>query len=270
MRTNISAETILDSKNHENERLTTLRIVLPKSFLAQFNTHRVFSRNFSSSRAIPVKKVIQSVIDDPVMPIWTENQPGMVGKRITDPDRIAELDAKWLASRDLAVLMASDLAEMGGHKQTVNRILEPYMYAQGIVTSSDYEWFFFLRNADAQPEIEELSKAMGAALKASTPRLMGPDDEGHIPFILPEEAILPFRTKVMVAVARIARTSYKTFDNDKLSTVDKDIELFKDLYEKKHLSPFEGVAFPSSDTSLSGNFNGHWTQLRKLVEKDLW
>lgn len=266
----IRAEVIKDSINTENTRLTTLRIVLPKSLLAQFNTHRVFSRNFSSSRAIPVKTVIQQVEVNPVMPIWTRNKPGMVGELITDEFELLQLNNTWLEARDSAVAAAKSLMGLEGHKQTVNRILEPYMYAQGIVTATDWENFFHLRTNDAQPEIMRLANSMINALEASTPKLLMPGSY-HIPFILDDEDQLDLSTKLKISVARVARTSYRTFDNSKTSEVSKDLELFNSLLQEMHLSPFEAQAMATTKidpnlANLRGNFSGSWLQYRKSIE----
>ena len=42
---------------------------MPRIILAEFNTHRLFSRNSASSRAIPFKKMVQSVLENPFIPI---------------------------------------------------------------------------------------------------------------------------------------------------------------------------------------------------------
>ena len=74
----INAKIVADSMSPEGVRLTTLQLRYPRFILAEFNTHRVFSRNSSSSRAIPVKKMLEQVQTDPAMPVWWgKNQPGM-------------------------------------------------------------------------------------------------------------------------------------------------------------------------------------------------
>lgn len=270
----ISAEVIKHSVNTEGKELATLRIVLPKSLLAQFNTHRVFSRNFSSSRAIPIKTVIQQVEVNPVMPIWTRNKPGMVGELIEDEFELARLNETWLEARDSAVKAAKSLMGLEGHKQTVNRILEPYMYAQGIVTATDWKNFFHLRTNDAQPEIMKLANCMINALESSTPIRLAVN-EWHLPFILPDEEDASLKDKLRVSVARVARTSYKTFDNNKVSEFDKDVVLFEDLLREYHLSPFESQARSTTkdDPNIDkfrGNFSGSWSQLRKSIEVGAW
>ena len=62
---NISAKVIRDSISEYN-RITTIEISLPKILLAEFGTHRVFSRSFSSSRAIPTAKLLQQDYFEPL------------------------------------------------------------------------------------------------------------------------------------------------------------------------------------------------------------
>ena len=80
---------VCDSMSPDDSRLTTLELVFPRIVLAEFNTHRVFSRNSASSRAIPIKKMLARVNEDPYIPeAWTSNQKGMQGEVITDPKTI--------------------------------------------------------------------------------------------------------------------------------------------------------------------------------------
>lgn len=74
----ISAKVIAASARQGCPPIVTMELRYPRFIHAEFMTHRVFSRNASSSRAVPVKKMIQDVIDDPAMPVrWGANQPGM-------------------------------------------------------------------------------------------------------------------------------------------------------------------------------------------------
>src|SRR3954468_9455857 len=74
----ITAKVIADSVGPDNPRLTTMQLRYPCFIHAEFMTHRVFSRNASSSRATPVERAIQKIMDEPAMPIhWGKNQAGM-------------------------------------------------------------------------------------------------------------------------------------------------------------------------------------------------
>lgn len=67
--TKISATTVAHSVNPDGIEIATLLLTFPRIILSEFNTHRVFSRNSSSSRAIPYKKTVKSVKEDPFIPI---------------------------------------------------------------------------------------------------------------------------------------------------------------------------------------------------------
>lgn len=138
----ITATMIADSVSPDGVRLSTLSLRYPRFIHSEMMTHRAFSRNASSSRAIPIERMIQDVLDDPAMPIeWGANQRGMqAGGVVDDPEECKRI---WLAARDDAVLQARDLAAMGVHKQVVNRILEPYMHINVLVSAT--EWGIFSR-----------------------------------------------------------------------------------------------------------------------------
>src|SRR5574343_1104394 len=72
---------VLDSIYPTTCRVSTLLVTMPTYVLAEFNKHRVFESNTSSSRAIPTTKLLEQVRTDPVIPIhWGENQSGMEAK----------------------------------------------------------------------------------------------------------------------------------------------------------------------------------------------
>ena len=64
----ISAKVVEDSISEAGKRITTLQLRMPKFILAEFNTHRVFSRSTASSRAIPTAKLIEMVRTNPLIP----------------------------------------------------------------------------------------------------------------------------------------------------------------------------------------------------------
>jgi hypothetical protein len=262
----ISAEIKLDSVSEEGYRLTTFELSLPKQLLAQLNTHRSLSKNAASSRAIPTKKFKESILETPVIPVWTYNQPGMIGKRIENQSEIDELDAIWLETRDMVIAQVNKLVAKKCHKQTANRLLEPWFYAKIVCSATDLDWFYYLRDSgSAQEEIAILARAMREAQEKSTPILMKPN-QWHIPYILPDEKELDISVLKKISVARCARVSYKTHDDDLLSTIEKDLKLYQQLYDEKHMSPFEHSATPAMTKGYRGsNFKG-WVQLREFVQ----
>jgi thymidylate synthase ThyX len=85
----IEAKIIADSLNPVGVRLVTFKLTYPRFILAELNTHRVFSRNSASSRAVPIEKMIERVRANPVVPIhWGKNQPGMqASEQIGNPEQ---------------------------------------------------------------------------------------------------------------------------------------------------------------------------------------
>ncbi len=199
----IEAKIILDSVNPAGNRITTWILRFPRFILPELNTHRAFSRNASSSRAIPVKKMIDEVKNNPAMPIfWGKNQAGMQAKEeLDDTEKYAEVrkdlpygegllittkkqEAKreWLLARDSAVKHAEKMLELGLHKQIANRILEPFMHITVLVTATDHENFLSLRaHEDTQPEFQDLAYKMLDLYQSNVPNKLK-EGEWHIPF----------------------------------------------------------------------------------------
>ena len=281
--TTISAKVIADSVPHESlnhdTRITTFELRYPRFIHAEVMTHRVFSRNASSSRAIPVEKLIEDIRRHPVVPLhWGKNQPGMQANEEHD-EQVNLLfpvsrEEAWLRVCDNSVRHAEAFAQAGYHKQIVNRILEPFAHINVVLTATEFTNFFALRNhKDAEPHIRLLAQAMWDAMQASTPEVIG-DGGYHLPYIREEESHLPIGTRLKISTARCARVSYKTYDG-KLSTVDKDVELYERLVgsDIKHASPAEHQAKPDykvqyycfSDEEYHGNFTG-WIQHRQMID----
>lgn len=257
---------IADSISPTGIRLVTLQLTYPRFIHSELLTHRVFSRNSASSRAVPVTKMMEQVEQDPVIPYhWGQNQRGMqAAVEIEQKDQGKKI---WLDTR-LAVLEgARKLNELGVHKQVVNRMLEPWMWMQTVVSSTEWDNFLHLRNhADAQPEMQHLAKMIQTLLDTHTPT---PLDAGawHLPYIAPEErdAFSLDQLKYM-AVARCARVSYYLRDGRR-SDPESDLTLYERLAgsEPKHLSPLEHVAECMGDRQGYANFSG-WRQLRFHAE----
>lgn len=289
----ITAKVICDSQPKTGTRITTLELEYPRFIHSEFMTHRMFSRNASSSRAIPVAKMIQAVIDNPAMPIhWGKNQSGMQAREQLEDRYQLQAQLLWLAARDSAVEHAKTMMALGAHKQIVNRILEPFTHIRVIVTATNFANFFALRDhEDAQPEIRELAVAMKKAIEESTPKLVG-IGEWHLPYLdaedftniyehLKENSITrhdPAQHQIRmmacaVSAARCARVSYLTHDGER-PTLEKDLELYRHLVNANppHMSPCEHQATPDIHDACEGwhrlglqaNFTG-WVQFRHLI-----
>lgn len=272
--TTITAKVIADTK-HKGNRLTTMELRYPRIILAELNTHRMFSRNTSSSRAIPVERLIENVEHDPYIPLsWGQNARTMWSDGEID-DNMKGLAYKiWMDTMSNAVENARQMADIGIHKQFVNRILEPWSHVSTIVSSTEWDNFFNQRISQfAQPEMRLLAEKMKEAIDSSTPREIT-STAGDRNYWSPESWHLPYITKneienvsslslFKVSVARCARVSYKSHVTGKVSTVDEDVELFNRLFNNGHWSPFEHIARPSKFDNT--NFRG-FVQFRKILE----
>ena len=262
-----AARVLLDSVSEAGIRLTTLEVTFPRFVLAEFNTHRQFSRNSASSRAIPTSKLIERVENDAVVPlVWGRNQKGMSASEVLAQEEQAEAQRAWLDARDCAVEQAQRLHHLEVHKQIVNRILEPFLWHTVIVTATEWQNFFELRcGSNAQPEIREAALRTREAMELSTPSLVR-SGQWHTPLIQPDELTLDIETRKRVSVARCARVSYLTHEGKR--EIEKDLELYERLKRDRHLSPFEHVATPTVDNSFHANFRG-WLQMRQEIESAL-
>lgn len=265
----ISAQVVADSYGSNAPRVTTLVLSYPRYIHAQFMTHRVFSRNASSSRAIPVSKVIEAVESDPVRPLnWRENKKGMQGGDIFEAAREENAKQIWDRAMYAALKAAQELTALGAHKQLVNRILEPFSHITVVVSSTKWQNFYNLRTheAGAQDEIDALSAAMKTAMQASEPRKLDVG-EWHLPFVSEaERTALRLEEAIRSSVARCARVSYNKHDGLSPQREDDDT-LYNTLLTSKHFSPFEHQATPATGTErLSGNFDSGWIQYRKTLQ----
>lgn len=271
----ITATVIADSISSYGIRITALRLKYPGLIHSEFMTHRVFSRNAASSRAIPVAKVIEQVRTDPAMPIhWGLNQPGMQAKaEHTEPESARNA---WVEAARAAASHAQNLANLGLHKQIVNRVLEPFQWMHTIVTATEWDNFFELRcHPDAQPEFQALANAIRTAMDESSPverasSVQRVTASWHLPYVSDDErAHLHPYTLPKISAARCARVSYLKHDGTTPS-IEDDMALFERLVGSKplHASPIEHQACAASSVTRSRNFLG-WHQYRDLFESGI-
>ncbi len=251
-------------------RLTTIQATMPRIILAELNTHRNFSRNSASSRAIPVEKRIQAVLDNPFVPAaFGANKAGMQAGADLDAEVNERSRLEWLTARNNAVDSAKFLAEWGVHKQWANRLLEPFSWTTVVITATEWENFFNQRcSSMAQPEIREIAERTRRAMAESVPRRLG-NGEWHLPYVQPAELyedVDDMNYFVRLSTARCARVSYLTQEGKRDTAAD--IALYDRLYASKHLSPFEHPAFVCArraDEGFIGNFAAPWVQHRKQL-----
>jgi len=269
----ISAEVVCDSFNtgeylHRNARLTTFVLTFPRYLLAEFNTHRAFSRNAASSRAIPFKKMLDKVIKDTYIPEkWMKKHSGMQGTEYfdseTEENAVSEIKFAYNNAFNKTTMAAIYMNELNVSKQITNRLLEPFSYTKNIVTTtvSGFENFISQR-FDSQADINfcKLAEKMLEAYNNSTPKCLKAGD-WHVPFSDMDPSSSDYLNQVKISVAKCARVSYFDFDTPK--TIEDDLNLHDNLIIKKHWSPFEHQAMAGYESQNSGNLNGPWLQYRK-------
>jgi len=300
----ITAKVLADSISPQGVRMTTFEIEYPRFILAELNTHRMLSKNSASSRAIPIEKMHEHIQHDPAMPVyWGKNQPGMTAKtEIENADR-SWAEYLWRKAAEMMVGVSKQLAATGLHKQTANRVTEPWMTMKTVISGTEWSNLYYLRDhPDAQPEFQELAHAMLLAHKASTPVELEPG-EWHLPYVTLYRSdldnILHYLdadgNTLSVEDARIlsasccAQVSYRKTD----MTLEKAHRIYKQLIESKpaHASPVEHQATPMGHRFAtgegtqarywvpgithqdrygdywSGNLRG-WIQFRKLIPNE--
>lgn len=263
----IESKIVADSINGCGNRVTSYILTYPRFIHSEVMTHRLFSRNAASSRAIPVKKMIERIQKEPAMPMyWGKNQKGMqAGQDLNEQEKLEAIQI-WLDAMKDAVVWAERLLDIGVHKQIANRILEPFAHMTTLVTATEFGNFFNLRaHPDAQPEFQHLAYLMLEDYENSTPAKLSVG-EWHLPFA--DKYIcegLHTEQLLKIVTARAARVSYLNFEGE----IDhqKDYDLHDDLMKNGHWSPFEHAAQALDNSEWYGNFCG-WKQYRKFFSKE--
>lgn len=254
------------------QEIFTLICEYPRAIHAQLLTHRVFSKNSSSTRAVPIKKAVEQLRANPAKYIWTENQSGMQGSVIKQESKLEYTEYLYNHYMESAIRATEELSDPAGlniHKQNAGRLLEPFQNIKIVLTSTEWDNWDWLRiDGAAQGEIRELALAIYEARKSVEPMEIG-DGEWHVPFVdrsrgaetgdiyygdgltrlTPEEA-------VAVSTSVCAQTSYRNADY----SLKKAEELIPKLFDgaKVHASPSEHQATPvpemQSNTSTVSHF----------------
>lgn len=287
-----TAEVILDS-SISGVRVITFELQFPRFLLAQFNTHRAFSRSAASSRALPHRVVIAGPRYRPqVFPL---NGAGMQPRGSLSGLRSLLAAVVWRLCELAAAGGSNLLHALGVHKEICNRIMEPFLYVRVVMTTglSGLQNFFDLRlHGDAQNDMQILARAMGRAISVSTPTRR----EIHLPYVddrrthayrlYVEKNVPEILQDIRTSVARCARVSY--LRNNKPSTIADDLHTYQKLVGSRpgHFSPAEMVVMhpdlafwlaPRSDwgvdkkivldASMSGNLPVGVVQFRKILER---
>jgi thymidylate synthase ThyX len=240
------------------DNLYTFELEYPRFIHSEFMTHRMFSRNASSSRAVPVERTIQNILNDPWVPSDVyKNCKGMQGKDIVNEDDYDIFCEEWQDAAFKAIEVAHKMIDNGFHKQHINRILEPFTKIKVIVTATEWNNFFDLRlSPDADPEIQHLAKAIKMAMNAVSNTYIYINAHGGrtLPYVNFDEmdAIDDLRILTLISAARCARVSYLNHDGSKPDIL-KDLTLAKRLIDSGHMTPFEHQCRCLLDTGFQYN-----------------
>ena len=262
---------VIKHSKYSGVELITMEVEFHRFILPEMNTHRVFSRNYQSSRAVPVENTIDQVKTNPAMPVhWGKNQSGMVAERQLDGRSKADAIAYWENAAFDAATIAKKMVDLGVHKQVAGRILEPFVWTKGVITATKGGWesFFKLRcHPDAQPEIQAIAEIIREEIRASTPQNLE-RGKAHLPYV---DSCEPTIDNVMISASCCAQVSYRRLD----ASIDKAKKIYDMLnlpidgkypVDPPHFSPAEHVAFADLKDAYAGNFCTGWVQYRKLLE----
>ena len=270
----IKVKIIKDSVSQEGIRLTTMQLYYPRIIHSELMTHRVFSRNARSSRAVPVKTMIQEVRETPFVPWhWGKNQKGMqAGEELDAPvsswhitreaDDLWQREDMWRSAANVAANHAEAFSDAGYHKQICNRLLEPFMWIDVLVTATDWANFLWLRDhKDAEPHLQDLARLVKQAIDDASHDLLKPG-EWHLPYIseadraqaivwAQENQWSDIELLQKLSSARCARISYAPFDGD--ASYERELERYDSLVksDRVHASPLEHQATPDRSCTIS-------------------
>lgn len=291
---------VADSIGPSGARITTVEACYERFIHAEVLTHRDRARNSQSSRAKPWTVLTGQVENDPVIPLrWLADGTGMRSDTVVAGNIGLEAERIWLSARDDALRHARRLGELGIHKSLVNRIVEPFMWINTVMTATHWENFFRLRcHPDAEQHFQRLACAIRDSIKESKPAVLQAGD-WHLPYIeeddydaaeklmtmldittLPDRVadLLPRPISVLKAasVARCARVTYKPFNSSRKS-LERDLDTFiklltgsmaEDMGTIPHASPMEHVAVALLSLRPSGPFRG-WRQYREQIPNNV-
>lgn len=273
----IDAKVIADSVGPKGQRVTTMEVTIHRFVLAEITRHRMFSFSVGSSRAIPVKKQLDEVYDNPAWPIeWGSEKPGMqggdelTGEDLREAQALFERVNAYTVNQLYQYLEAHPLDQEGSvrlHKSLLNRLIEPFMWTTLIITGTEWDNFFALRcHPLAQPELREVAYDMRIVYEASKPKEIDYLD-WHIPYTTEEDG--SFKERLVMSVARCAWVSTASHDGDhSFEACQRMYDRLKDA-NPMHASPFEHQCWPVGGLNVPqiGNLLG-FRQLRHVVERE--
>lgn len=268
----IVAKILADSVNEQGNRLTTFELTYARLIHSEILTHKMLCSNSASSRAIPFAKMAEQLTARPVR--FGQANPGMQDKG-EDYNKEVYNDGSgefispqeaWESSKFSAMWYAKRFYEAGYHKQVYNRLTEPFQMMKTVVSGTEWDNFFWLRNdSAADPTLHELARCMQEARDKSVPQLLKAG-EWHLPYIdkiknkagdtlygdfIPhsiepapakEFTVFSLEDAIKVSCSRTAAVSFRNEDYG----LEKCLEVYARLIgdERKHASAMQHAATP--------------------------
>lgn len=285
----------------EPKEIITFHLQYPRLIHQELLTHKMFSRNSSSSRAIPVSTMLKQIWSNPATPIyWGSNKSGMQAGKELSGIRLWLAKNLWNLSAKSATTFCYLLGKAGLHKQHANRPGDNYQIINTVLTATEYEnWYWLRDHDDAQPEIKDLAQTMKLAASMSKPVSLK-IGEWHLPFVKctrlddgvmhyfdGEGKEITLREALKISAACCASISYRKTDAtlqaaeriwDKLVTSQpvhgsptehQATPMCSEHYGSWHCGrPLPGISHMDRNGKLwSANFQS-WIQHRKLIPNE--
>lgn len=274
----ISAKMIADSIGPGAARISSLELTYPRFIHSEVMTHKALSKSASSSRATPVKVMLDKIRKEPACPVfWGQNQKGMQAAQELTGWRLAAAQRLFLLARWPALFFAWLLLKIGLHKQLTNRITEPWSHITILITGEFDNLLALRTDKNAQPEFRVLAEAILEQLNLSRPKVLR-EGQWHLPYFDGDlittqsrqfDTVEDIPLPLTQSAANCARLSYKNLETGKPATTEENLGLFRKLFGSSpiHASPAEHQArvTPGSGKSLSGNLPSGWEQFRKRL-----
>ena len=266
-RNGISVTVLADSLSENGKRLTTFELEYHRMIHAEALTHRVTSRNASSSRAVPLQKAIQNIRENPAFPVhWGAAQNGMQADEEISGETLEQAKLLWQKGIDQSIDLVNEFDKLGVHKQIAARWLETCQMIKVIKTATDWDNLLWLRNdVSSQPEFKELAGSIQEAMDQSIPRKLA-YGEWHLPFIKTERddagimfyidssgGVLTLEEALKISASCAAQVSFRKLNDSK----EKALEIYEKLFSgpKLHMSPTEHQGTPIHSTSVNVPWN---------------
>jgi hypothetical protein len=279
---NFRVELELHSKTIKGHECITFKGTSERFFWSEIMTHREASRNASSARAIPYKRMKAWILNDPAMPIhWGSNRAGMQsGNAIHDIDaceqEILELLDEVYERMD-GIVTRYDL-----HKEILNRFSECWSWINWVISFPRHGFHNMLSlrcTPHAHPNYQRLAVNMARLYRASTP-LELQQGEWHLPMVTDiwdwKDGIAPsidvcdqqdLDHMIKWSVARSAWTSYMTVE-EKIATDEEAYRRHDECVKYVHATPTEHQNRARADSGRNGGTMPGYDQYRHMIPNE--